>query len=157
LEAAQAAGADTLVIAEPAGSILSLEAFREYSGRYLERVVRALPVPVTLHVCGDAEHLIEELVAAAPAGLSFDAPVDICEAAARVPPSVVLSGNLDPVDVVLALDESEVRRRTLDLLEEMRPYPNYVLSTGCDIAPETPLENVSAIIETVRRYRPGGR
>lgn len=149
------AGADTVVIAEPAGSILSPRAFEEFSGGYLARIVDALPAPVTLHVCGDVGHLVEELVEAGPDGLSFDAPVDLTLVAEAVPPSIVMSGNLDPVDVVLGLKPPEIREATIELLDSMRPFPNFVLSTGCDIAPETPLENIECIVETVRGYRPG--
>jgi len=148
-----ASGADTLIIAEPAGSILSAPAFREFSGDYLERMLRELDAPVTVHVCGDSTHLIDELVRTRPAGLSFDAPVDMPDAARTIPGSIMLSGNLDPIDVLLEMSPPELRTATMDLLESMKPYPNFILASGCDIAPETPLDNIKCIIETVRQYR----
>lgn len=150
------AGADTLIIAEPAGSILSPGSFEEFSCAYLDRILRKLSVPVTLHVCGDSSHLVQELADLEPAGLSFDAPVNLPDIASVVPSSIIISGNLDPVDVVLELDPAELEKETVRLLEKMDGFDNYVLSSGCDIAPETSLENIRIIIDTVRRYRPGG-
>lgn len=44
-------------------------------------------------------------------------------------------------------------------IEAMRAYPNFVLSTGCDLPPETPLANIQAFMEAGRRLpdgSPGG-
>jgi uroporphyrinogen decarboxylase len=38
----------------------------------------------------------------------------------------------------------EMRRRVQSLLAEMRGYSNFVLSSGCDLPPQTPLANVDA-------------
>jgi uroporphyrinogen-III decarboxylase len=35
----------------------------------------------------------------------------------------------------------------------MRPYRNFVLSSGCDLSYATPPENIVAMIETVRDFR----
>jgi uroporphyrinogen-III decarboxylase len=39
------------------------------------------------------------------------------------------------------------------MLESMRPYKNYVASSGCDLSYNTPVENIVAMIETVRGFR----
>ncbi len=43
----------------------------------------------------------------------------------------------------------DVKFRTLDLLEEMAKYRNFVLSTGCEIPPGTPLANLDAFYKTL--------
>jgi uroporphyrinogen decarboxylase len=40
-----------------------------------------------------------------------------------------------------------------DLLGKMSPYPNFVLSTGCDLPQETPLANIRAFVEAGRAWR----
>jgi len=40
-----------------------------------------------------------------------------------------------------------------DFLERMTPYPHLILSTGCDLPRETPLENIRAFMETGRNFR----
>ena len=38
-------------------------------------------------------------------------------------------------------------------LREMEPYPNFVLSTGCDLPQETPRENIQAFMDAGRLVR----
>jgi len=49
--------------------------------------------------------------------------------------------------VMCQQNQGEVRQRVLDMRRSMRDQDNYILSTGCDIPPETPLENISAFME----------
>ena len=46
-----------------------------------------------------------------------------------------------------------VEAEASELLKRMAPYPNFVLSTGCDMPQETPLENIHAFMRAGRRYR----
>jgi uroporphyrinogen decarboxylase len=147
------AGAEVLMIGEPTATILSPDAYREFSGRYTARLIEKIPRGVILHICGDAGHLIEAMCETGAQGLSLDAPVDLPEAARRAPSDVVLIGNLDTVSVLLEGDPETVRRRTTEMLESMRPYPNYVASSGCDLSYRTPPENILAMIDTVRAFR----
>lgn len=147
------AGAEVVLMGEPTAAILSPDTYSEFSGSYTAEVIAALPRPVILHICGDAGHLIEAMCATGAQGLSLDAPVDLPAAAERVPRDIVLVGNLDTVSVLLEGTPGEVRSRTLEMLESMRPYPNYVASSGCDLSYNTPPENVVAMIETVREFR----
>jgi uroporphyrinogen decarboxylase len=153
LNALAAAGAECLLIAEPTGAILSPGMFRRFSGVYLKRLVEALPLPVILHICGDASHLIEEACATGALGISLDAPVSLAAAARRVGKSTLIIGNLDPVEVFLEMDEGDVRTRTRQVLEEMRGFPGYVAASGCDLSPMTPQGNIKAFVEAVREFR----
>jgi uroporphyrinogen decarboxylase len=38
-------------------------------------------------------------------------------------------------------------------MKRMDPYPNFILSTGCDLPQETPLENIRAFMETGRSHQ----
>jgi uroporphyrinogen decarboxylase len=153
LRAICAAGADIVLIGEPTATILSADAYREFSGRYTARIIEALKRPVILHICGDAGHLLEAMCETGAQGLSLDAPVDLPAAAKRVPRDVVLVGNVNTVSVLLEGTPGLVRDETTRLLESMRPYPNFVLSSGCDLSYHTPPENIIAMIDAVRRFR----
>ena len=58
-------------------------------------------------------------------------------------------GNVDPAGVLRLGDPESVREATLDVLENCSSYPNFVISSGCDIPPLTPWENINAFFETV--------
>jgi uroporphyrinogen-III decarboxylase len=84
-------------------------------------------------------------------GLSLDSVVDFPAVAASLPPEVVLIGNVDPVGVMRDGTPAAVRAAVTSLCDSMRRYPNYILSTGCDLPPDTPFENIAAFMETGRK------
>lgn len=147
------AGADMIAILEPSAVILSPAAFSRFAIPCLEPVIRqvnaAKRIPV-LHICGDTMHLIPLMARTGAQGLSLDSPVDLLKAASLVPPDVVLIGNLDPLKVVMEGTPETVKDEALKLLADMRDVPNFILSSGCDLPPETPIANVAALIAAVR-------
>lgn len=144
------AGAELVCILEPTVTFISPEAFREFSGRYVREFAEEVDAMHLLHVCGDTTHLIEAMCETGVDGLSLDAPVDLPAIAERVPDDVVLVGNVDPVRVMVNEDPEGVRSAVRSLRRGMQGHANFVLSTGCDLPPETPLENVDAFMEAGR-------
>ncbi|MBO5762267.1 MAG: hypothetical protein J6R85_00190 [Lentisphaeria bacterium] len=61
-------------------------------------------------------------------------------------------GNLDPVGVFRNASPEDVYRLTAALLEETKEYPNFVLSSGCDLPPGVPLENLDAYNRALQDY-----
>ncbi len=147
------AGAETLLIGEPTGAILSPASFRRFSGRYLAQLVDKLNRPVILHVCGNASHLIEAMCETGALGLSLDGPVDLRNCADRVPPHTLVIGNMDPVEVFLEQDVAGVEKRTRGMLDSMKGFPGYVAASGCDLSPYTPLDNIQTFIDTIRQQK----
>jgi len=84
---------------------------------------------------------------------SESAGVDLCVAAGKMPKNTFVMGNINPTGVLLTGTPHEVGLEVAGLLQRMAPYPNFVLSTGCDLPQETPLENIDAFMQTGRRYR----
>lgn len=144
------AGADMVCILEPTATFISPKAFREFSGRYVKEIVEALDTRSILHICGDTKHLVEAMCETGVQGLSLDAPMDFPATIERMPEDVMLIGNVDPVRVMVNETPDEVRDSVKALLDVMAPYPNFILSTGCDLPPETPLDNIQAFMEAGR-------
>ena len=160
------AGAQVIAILEPTATFLSPAAFRKFAGRADRQVIQALQeessrkaatageeVMTILHICGDAGHLVEAMAETGAQGLSLDSDVDLAAAARRVPADVVLVGNIDPVAVMGAGDQEAVAAAVEHLLEAMDPYPNFILSTGCDLPWNTPLANVETFMRAGRGWR----
>ncbi len=61
-------------------------------------------------------------------------------------------GNVDPAGVFLAGTEEQVKAETLALLNDLGDYPNFVLSSGCDIPPLTPWQNIRAFFKAAKEY-----
>jgi uroporphyrinogen decarboxylase len=59
-----------------------------------------------------------------------------------VPADTVLCGNLDPSEVFVNGTIPEVRMKTQLLLEQTSQFKNFVISSGCDIPAQAPLQNL---------------
>lgn len=144
------AGADMIAILEPSASFLSPALFREFPLRYLQEIINTLDCVSILHVCGQTTRLIEPMVETGAQGLSLDSMVDFPSTVKRVPANVVLVGNLDTVQVMNYMSPNQVYATARDLVAAMKPYPNFILSTACDLPSETPMENIHALIDAAR-------
>ena len=140
------AGADLIAIVEPTATFLSPKAFTRFSGNYISRIARRLDTMTVLHICGDTTRLARAMSETEVQGLSLDALVNLAEIAKVVSSNTVLMGNIDPVRVMINEKPEGVRRAVRQLLNDMTPYPNFILSTGCDLPQETPLENIEAFM-----------
>jgi uroporphyrinogen decarboxylase len=143
------AGANMIAILDPSAMFLSPSAFDTFSGAYTRELVSGLDTNWILHVCGDSTHLIAGMCATGVQGLSLDADVDLPVIASQVPQDVIVLGNLHPVHVVEKGNPDTVRSATSALLNAMQDVPNFILSTGCDVPFEAPLENVKAMVDSV--------
>jgi uroporphyrinogen decarboxylase len=147
------AGADGVIVAEPVAGLVSpahLGRFSSASVAVIREAVEDGPFRIILHNCGARLVHLPKILEAGASMYHFGAPMDVLSALARVPSDIVLSGNLDPVRVFCGGTAEEVRRRTLELLAATTSYPNFVPSSGCDLLPRTPLENLGAFYDAVR-------
>jgi len=149
-KALQQAGAYTVCLLDPTAVILSPKAYWEFAGVSLRNVVRQLDTRTILHVCGNTTHLIELMCQTGVQGLSLDTPVKLREVVSRMPEDVVLIGNIDPVGTMLRGNPEKVRQDTQRLMEEMHGIRNFIVSTGCDLPAEVPIENIEAMVRTVK-------
>lgn len=141
------AGADLIVILEPDAMYLSAEKFRAFSAPYVGRIIKSLSAPVVLHICGDTSHLHKDMAATGAAGLSLDADVDLAKARGCVPPEIVIIGNVSP-NLMLEGDANEISAACAKLLKAMKPYSNFILSSGCDLPVDTPIDNIVAMVSS---------
>jgi uroporphyrinogen decarboxylase len=74
----------------------------------------------------------------------------------KVPSDIVIMGNIDPAGVIRMGTPDRVREETLALLNKCSKYPNFVLSSGCDIPPMTPWENIDAFFAAQNEYYENG-
>lgn len=148
--AQQEAGADFVVLLEPTAALLSPELYESFVGPYVRRVAERVDVPVVLHVCGQTTKLIPSFVKDPVQGLSLDTDVDLAAIAPQVPEDVAIIGNVSPVDEMLNGTPRSIRDAVAKLGAAMARYPNFVPSTGCDVPPDTPKENLEAFTAAVR-------
>jgi uroporphyrinogen decarboxylase len=79
-------------------------------------------------------------------GLDWRVPLDIGWQAAGYDRAI--QGNLDPV--TLFASEAEVVQRTKDILKLAAGRPGHIFNLGHGILPETPVDNVIALVKCVQ-------
>jgi len=145
-------GADSIMALDPTAVIFGPQQFRQTISRFYREMVGILDdVEITLHVCGNTFHLLEEMVDSGVTGLSLDSLVDMREASQVTGEDILLMGNVSPVKMLFGSPQ-EVYDETWDLLESMRDFPPFILSTGCDLPQDVPLENIDAFFQAGRNW-----
>lgn len=153
--ALKATGANGVMMAEPAAGLMSNDDCKTFSSQYVRRIVNRVQDDdfiVVLHNCGNTGHCTEAMVATGAAAYHFGNKCRMEEVIRDVPPTALAMGNIDPVSVFKDGTPDEMRHAVTDLLEKMKAYPNFVLSSGCDTPPHTPMVNVDAFFEALAAY-----
>lgn len=154
-QALKLTGANGVMMAEPAAGLMSNDDCKTFSSQYVKRIVDSVQDDnfiVVLHNCGNTGHCTEAMVATGAAAYHFGNKCRMEEVIRDVPPTALAMGNIDPVSVFKDGTPDEMRHAVADLLEKMKAYPNFVLSSGCDTPPHTPLSNVEAFFEALQDY-----
>lgn len=148
-------GVNGVVMAEPAAGLMSDDDCKTFSSDYVKRIVDSVQddyFTIILHNCGNTGHCTKAMVATGAGAYHFGNKCDMAEVTRDVPPTSLAMGNLDPVSVFKDATPAEMREATLELLDRMKAYPNFVLSSGCDTPPHTPMENIDAFFEALDEY-----
>ncbi len=154
-QALKATGATGVIMAEPAAGLLSDDDCRTFSTEYVRRIVDAVQdesFSVVLHNCGNQGQCTQAMIDTGAAALHFGNAIDIRSALETCPADVPVMGNLDPVGILKQATPEDVYRRTAELLEATRGYANFVLSTGCDVPPQVPAENIRSFYRALEAY-----
>jgi uroporphyrinogen decarboxylase len=152
-------GAQAICILEPSAVMLGPDQFSAFSANYVHHIVescRYTGVATIYHTCGNTTHLADKMVEAGIDAISLDSPdagVDLPAVAKALSPDVIIMGNINPTGALLNGSPKDVETEVNDLLDQMSPHPNFVLSTGCDLPQETPIENIHAFMRAGRSYR----
>ncbi len=103
---------------------------------------------VGLHICGDTTPIIEDIISTGVDFLDVDYQVPAGRAAALVHNRIALRGNLDPSAVFRFGEPAGLRAKTRAMVEDVQGT-RWIASSGCDIPPGTPAENLVAFAETI--------
>ncbi|MBE6249694.1 MAG: methylcobamide--CoM methyltransferase [Prevotella sp.] len=154
-QALKRTGANGVMMAEPAAGLMSNDDCQTFSSAYVRYIVNKVQDEnfiVILHNCGNTGQCTQAMVATGAAAYHFGNKCKMEEVIKDVPPTALAMGNIDPVSIFKDGMPFQMRQTVTDLLEKMRPYPNFVLSSGCDTPPHTPLANVDAFFESLADF-----
>ncbi len=152
LNAQVAAGAQAVQLFDSWVGALSPADYAEYVLPHSQRVLRAVSaagVPVIHFGAGTATLLpLMQAAGGDVIGLDWRTPLDW--GWDQLGPQSAVQGNLDPV--ALFAPRPELERRVRAILDQAAGRPGHIFNLGHGILPETPVENVKAVVEMVHEY-----
>jgi uroporphyrinogen decarboxylase len=153
-----AAGADALQVFDSHGGLLAPTEFPEASGRWMREIISNLtsnascPAPPTIVFSLGTHGNWDDLVATGASVLGIDWRFPLADARRLLPANVGLQGNLQPALLSDATPQA-VAEGTRQLLEVMRGRSGYVFNLGHGVPPDAKLENIAALVETVKKFK----
>ncbi len=157
-KAFKAAGANGIVMAEPAAGLLSPSLLEEFSTPYVQEILKAVEDDsflVIYHNCGNITPLLSKIKEIGAKAYSFGNAIALEDALAVMPSNCMIMGNLDPAGVIKGGMPDTVKADTLALLNSCSKYGNFIPASGCDIPPDAPLENIAAFMDAVDGFYAG--
>lgn len=145
------AGVDAIQIFDSLGGLLPQSDFEAASGKWIRKIIGALNGDTPTIVFSKGTRDWRSLVNSGTTVIGVDSAITLAEVRQRLPRDIVIQGNLAPAALTATRPEAaadEARR----LLEAMRRRPGYIFNLGHGVPPEASLENISAVINTVRNF-----
>lgn len=153
LNAQIAAGAQSVMVFDTWGGVLSPRDYKEFSLQYMERIVSGLTrenegrkVPVTLFTKNGGMWL-ESIAATGCDAVGLDWTIDIKEARTRIGDKVALQGNMDPS--MLYAQPKRIEQEVASILEGYGEGSGHVFNLGHGIHLDVPPENAGVFVNAV--------
>lgn len=155
LNAQIAAGAQSVMIFDTWGGVLSPRDYKDFSLQYMHRIVDGLQresegrqVPVTLFTKNGGMWL-EAIAATGCDAVGLDWTIDIADAKARVGNKVALQGNMDPS--MLYAPPQRIEQEVQTILEGFGNGSGHVFNLGHGIHLDVPPEHAGVFVDAVHR------
>ena len=148
LNAQIAAGVQAVQLFDSWAGCLGEDDYRRYVLPHTRRVIEGLTPGVPLiHFAAGNPALLPALAEAGGDVIGVDWRIGLDEAWRQIGAGRAIQGNLDPA--VLLATPAEVRRRAKEVLGRAGGRPGHIFNLGHGVLPQTPVENVLALVEAV--------
>ena len=146
-------GANGVIMAEPLAGLMSVGPMKEFSSKYVRRIIDELQdrdFVFVYHNCSNAiEKKIEAVLETGARMFHFGDQADMWELLHTMPTDVIVMGNISPSAVFMGDSTDKLARETQYLLRNCLICENFMISSGCDIPAATPLENIDKFFEVI--------
>lgn len=146
------AGAQAIQLFDTWAGALAPEDYKDFALPYTKEIIEGIKgegVPIILYVNGGGG-LLELMKEAGPDVISLDWRIDLDKAIERLRKDIAVQGNLDPC--ALFLPHDQIGKRVKEILNRAKDAPGHIFNLGHGILPETPVENVIAMVDAVHKY-----
>ena len=146
------AGAQAVQLFDSWVGALSPDDYREYVLPYSHKILQAVQKTgaPSIHFGTDTATLLPLMKEAGGDVIGLDWRVELDRGWETLEFDRAVQGNLDPV--ALFAPRAELERRVRRLLDQAANRPGHIFNLGHGILPETPVENVKAVVEMVHEF-----
>lgn len=148
LEGQIASGADAVQIFDSWAGVLNAEEYKKYILPYSKKLMAALKgkTPV-IHFGTRTGPFLELFASAGGDVIGVDHHTSLKKGWERIGTKKAIQGNLDPKVLLTTLPE--IKKNVKRILKEAAGRPGHIFNLGHGVLPETPVENVMALVEMV--------
>ncbi len=149
------AGADFIGIGDAAASLVGPAIYDEFVWPYEKKLVdglHALGGRVRLHICGNTRRILAGMGRLGVELVDLDWIAPVGDARTAMGPAQMLDGNLDPVAVLLNGTPESVLAAVAAC--HSAAGQNYIVSAGCEVVRDTPVENLRALCDYAHSHAP---
>lgn len=124
--------------------LISPKMYRDFIFPYHKEIVdffKEKKVGVGLHICGNANPILDDMVETGVSNISVDSGTDLAKAAEAARGKAVLIGNV-PTDSFLAESKDEMEKFVKECIEKASNDSGYILAPGCEVPTIAPPEKI---------------
>ncbi len=150
LNAQISAGAEAIQIFDTWAGLLSYDDFKQFSLRYLQKVVSGLNrenIPIIVFAKGSGI-FYQDLLETKADVISIDWNANLPVIKREIGSQAAVQGNLDPY--ILYSNRDSIRNCVKKLLDSMKPYDGYIFNLGHGILPDIPFDNIRFLVDSVK-------
>ena len=148
------AGMDVIAVVDPLVSQISPKHIEKLLSEGFTAVfdyIRAQGALSCFFVCGNATKQIEVMCKMNPDGISVDENVDLAAAKETTDKyNITIGGNIPLTTTMLHGTQEDNMKGVIDLLDSIPDHHNLIISPGCDMPYDTPIENTVAAAQAVK-------
>jgi len=143
-------GVDAICFLDPTAGLISPLQTDSFALQYLNRLIDICTlndIDSIIHICGNTTPILPLLMQTNASAISLDSPetgIILPQIAPLMPEDMILMGNINPSGNILTAAQEDVESEVAQLLTAMAKFPNFILSTGCDLPQSVPLANLKA-------------
>jgi MtaA/CmuA family methyltransferase len=145
------AGATLIGVGDAAASLVGPKLYTRFVLAWEQKLVaaiRALGVPVRLHICGNTKRIVEGMGQTGAEIIDLDYPTPLGHARSAMRESQVLLGNIDPVRALRDGTPASVEAALAECHEHAGAA--YICGAGCEVPRGTPHANMEAMTHFAR-------
>lgn len=149
------AGMDVIAVVDPLVSQVSPKFFSKMMGAHFTEIFKYLrekSCPSAFFVCGNATKQMRVMCETCPDSIHVDENVNLA-AAKKITDefNIALGGNIPLTTTMLFGNQQDNMKCVIDLFDSIEDHTNLLLSPGCDMPYDVPIENTIAVVQAALR------